>query len=258
MSESVYRLTDAGRNAWESQDTAIPADYRLILWLIDFHGHDSLKNLANRFPADLLRDWLGELEELRLIESVPPGTAISPGLATDDPGKAAAVSEEHLANFRQIVDAASASLSQVGAFVAESRVRNRPPLQKEAADTLVLIVEDDPDQLALADLRVTMAGYSVRVANSVGALFRTLAEKGAPDLLVLDVMLPDGDGFEILANLRAHRLYASLPVVLLTAKNDPEDIGRGLQLGADGYVTKPYSKNILARIVSRVLQQTST
>ncbi len=50
--------------------------------------------------------------------------------------------------------------------------------------------------------------------------------------------------------------YASLPVVMLTAKKDPADIGRGLLLGADGYVTKPYSKNILAGIVRRVLRQT--
>src|SRR6185436_10785152 len=97
-------------------------------------------------------------------------------------------------------------------------------LRKAAADTAVLIVEDDPDQLALADLRVSMAGYQVRVANSVNSFLQTMLDDGAPDLLLLDVALPDGDGFEVLAKLRRHQALSSLPVVMLTAKRDPAAI----------------------------------
>ena len=68
---------------------------------------------------------------------------------------------------------------------------------------MVLVVEDDPDQRALADLRMSMAGYSVRVAESVNALLRSLLEHGMPDVLVLDVMLDDGDGFDVLEKIAA-------------------------------------------------------
>ena len=119
---------------------------------------------------------------------------------------------------------------------------------------MVLVVEDDPDQLALADLRVSMAGYRVRVAESEQALLQALSSGGLPDILLLDVVLPDADGFEILAGIRRHPKTSLLPVVMLTAKDDAADIRRGLALGADGYITKPYSKNILADTIRRVLK----
>ena len=119
---------------------------------------------------------------------------------------------------------------------------------------MILIVEDDPDQLALADLRVSMAGYQVRVAGSVNAFLQALVDEGAPDLLLLDVMLPDGDGFDVLVKMRRHQALGALPIVLLTAKTDPGDIGRGLVLGADGYITKPYTKNVLVDVIERVLK----
>jgi DNA-binding response OmpR family regulator len=81
-------------------------------------------------------------------------------------------------------------------------------------------------------------------------------DDGAPDLLLLDVQLPDGDGFDILVRMRRHKVLSDLPIVLLTVQSDPQAIGRGLALGADGYVTKPYTKNILADVVRRVLNQT--
>ena len=154
-------------------------------------------------------------------------------------------------------DAKSAgeTLARTGAFLATDRIRGRKLPQKDPADTVVLVVEDDPDQRALADLRVSMAGYKVRVADSVKAFLQGMLDEGAPDLLLLDVSLPDGDGFEVLQKLRRHPSFGALPVVMLTAKNEPEDIGRGLVLGADGYVTKPYTRNILADVIRQVLKQ---
>jgi CheY-like chemotaxis protein len=250
MSDPTYRTTEAGRAAWENQDSAVPADYRLILWLIDFHGHDYIHNLVKRFPAHLLPEWLGEMEQLGLVERGDART-----LVQSEVDRTAAFSQRHLARLTRVIAAAGNQLSQLGAYVAEHRLAGRPPAKKDAGEVVILIVEDDPDQLALADLRVTMAGYSVRIANSLEAMQKNLAEQGRPDLVLLDIMLPDGDGFEMLKKLRRHPLYDQLPVVMLTARNDAEDIGRGLQLGADGYITKPYTKNVLADVVSRVLRQ---
>jgi CheY-like chemotaxis protein len=233
-----YQLTEAGRAAWESQDTAVPADYRLILWLLEFHGNDTTESAFRRFPDNLLGEWLGEMAELGLVELATSGPRYMPERPVD---AGATVSAMEM-------------LSRGGAYVAEHRLRERQPAGKPRSGTVVLIVEDDADQLALADLRVSMAGYSVRVATSAEALTRSFAADGPPDLLLLDLQLPDGDGFDILWKLRRHRKYAGLPVILLTARADAEDIGKGLALGADGYVTKPYSKNLLAGVIEKVLK----
>jgi DNA-binding response OmpR family regulator len=158
----------------------------------------------------------------------------------------------------KVIEAANQArtfLTRTGAYLALDRLLRRPLPMKRAADTVVLIVEDDPDQLALADLRVSMAGYKVRVASCVMELLQALVDEGAPDLLLLDVILPDGDGFEVLSKMRRHPALGSMPIVMLTVRNEPGDIGRGLALGADGYITKPYTKKILTEVISRVLKR---
>jgi CheY-like chemotaxis protein len=254
----IYRLTDEGRKAWESQDVAIPAEYRRILWLIETEAHvDVVRGCLREYPDELLDEWLGELEELDLLRSKQTAVEYDLNLFAAD-AKARALLEEDTVRLDQLAIEAGGKLSRTGVYIAEDRLMHRAGVEKPPAETVVLVVEDDPDQLALADLRVSMAGYVVRVADTVNALLHSLLEHGTPDLLVLDVMLPDGDGFDVLAKMRRHAMYAMLPIVMLTAKNDADDIRRGLTLGADGYVTKPYSKNILAGTIRRVLKQRET
>lgn len=248
--ERTYRLTQQGRDAWEREDLAVPADYRRMLWVMDFHGHAGvLRDLLRRFPRNVLDAWLAEMEELGLIEPVPEGEA-QRGFELPEVDQTVALGKGGVSK-----DAASASsqLARTGAYVATDRVASRPALGKPPSACVVLIVEDDPDQLALADLRVSMAGYQVRVATSVNGFLHSILEQGAPDVLLLDVMLPDGDGFAVLKRMRRHPVLGSLPIVMLTARNEPADIGKGLLLGADAYVTKPYTKNILADVIRRVL-----
>jgi CheY-like chemotaxis protein len=250
MAERNYRLTDAGREAWEGQDSAVPADYRRILWMMDVQGQGGVAEaLSKLYPPDMLEEWLSELEELGLIECIPEGAE---GFAPRSSDNTAALDQ---AQIREAAKIAGATLASTGAFLALDRLRRRPPPMKPPADTIVLIVEDDPDQLALADLRVSMAGYKVRVASSVNGFLQALVDEGAPDLLLLDVMLPDGDGFDVLSKMRRHQALGSMPIVMLTAKSDAADVGRGLVLGADGYITKPYTKNILADVIERVLKR---
>lgn len=249
QNERTFRLTRAGRAAWESEDTAVPADYRRILWLMDFHGHAGvIQGLLRHYPRNVLDDWLAEMAELGLIEEIPEGDL---GDVTPRADNTMALGKIELAR----AHSAGEELGRTGAFLATDRLRQRSVPQKPPSETVILIVEDDPDQLALADLRVTMAGYKVRVASSVNGFLQTMLDEGPPDLLLLDVHLPDGDGFDVLARLRRHPSLGTLPIVLLTAKSDPSDIGRGLVLGADGYVTKPYTRNILADVIRKILKQ---
>jgi len=252
MTERNYRLTEAGRAAWEGQDVAVPADYRRILWMMDFHAQGGLADsLLAMYPRAMLEEWLGEMEEIGLIEPVPEGEASTGDFGARQIDKTLKVDQRRL---REAGSAAGSALARTGAYLATDRLRNRPAHTKAPAETVILIVEDDPDQLALADLRVSMAGYKVRVAGSVNAFLQAMLDEGAPDLLLLDVMLPDGDGFEVLTRMRRHQALGSLPIVMLTAKNEADDIGRGLLLGADGYVTKPYTKQILAEVIRQVLK----
>lgn len=251
----TYRLTEAGRAVVDGDDLSVPADYRRMLGLIREDTHfDVIRGALRRYPDKLIREWLGELEEIGFLEIVPSEADLDLDFTTffAKPAASAPVSGEDAKRIASEARAAKAALASAGAWISESRLRNRTAAQKPVAETVVLIVEDDPDQLALADLRVSMAGYMVRVARDARELLEDLRARPLPDLLLLDVILPDGNGFDILAKLRKHPKFALLTVVLLTAKDDPQEIAKGLALGADAYITKPYSKNVLADTIERI------
>ncbi|HYN13370.1 MAG TPA: response regulator [Burkholderiales bacterium] len=255
----VYALTATGRKAfWESQNKTdlLPADYRRILGLVEFQGHSEvIRAYLRRYSDELIDDWLAEMVELGLVDAVPVQPLTKLQFKRSQDATLPPLVEEDKTRLEADTKAAGASLSRSGVYLAEDRLKNLPGPRKATGDTVVLIVEDDPDQLALANMRITMAGYAVRTAESASALLETLQKDGAPDLLLLDVMLPDGDGFDLLADIRRHPRIALLPVVMLTVKSEAEDIRKGLALGADGYVTKPYSKSILAETIRRVLKR---
>ena len=255
----IYRRTDAGNQVVANDDRSVPADYRRILEVVRTDTPANvIRGCLRQYPDKLLVDWLAEIEELGLLVSSIAADDLDlnfSSLAKVPVAGAPAVLPEDAPGLERDATAARAELSKAGAYFAEARLANRPATLKAPVQTDVLIVEDDPDQLALADLRVTLAGYPVRAARSGKEFADSLRAKGAPDILLLDVMLPDADGFDLLARLRRHPQLALLAVVMLTAKDDPADIRKGLALGADGYVTKPYSKNIVVDAIRKVLKQ---
>jgi CheY-like chemotaxis protein len=249
----IYRLSTAGRRAWEKEDAAVPAAYRRILGMLDTETHaDVVRGYLRRYPDALIFEWLAELEELGLVESRTDEAAHD--LNFTGSFKLPQLIAEDRAQLAREAQAAGSALTRQGVYLAAERIGRRPASAKAPIETTVLIVEDDPDQLALARLRVNMAGFAARTADSAGALQEALIRDGSPDLLLLDILLPDGNGFDILAGLRNHPTHALLPVVMLTVKDDPADIERGLALGADGYITKPYSKKVLEEVLWQVLR----
>jgi len=263
----VYTLSAAGQEALSAADLGttdfplevdFPSDYRRLLAMIEVGGHvEVLRGRLRRFPDQLIDEWLKELEDLHLVESREAGDLdaitftgaalpLLPPLSDDD--------RKRLVKTAVI---AGATLLRSGSFLSGDRVMNLKPLGKKRSETIILLVEDDPDQAALAELRLTLAGYQVHSVDRAKALSRYLRQQARPDLLLLDVMLPDGNGFDILAQLRGRPEFSTLPIVLLTAKAELTDIRNGLALGADGYVTKPYSKNQLAEVMMYVLKQNS-
>jgi two-component system OmpR family response regulator len=124
----------------------------------------------------------------------------------------------------------------------------------EAPEARLLIVEDEPNILELLAASLRFAGFDVQpVSNGLEAV--AAAQRHRPDLIVLDVMLPDMDGFDVVRSLRSGGTYT--PVVFLTARDATEDKIRGLTLGGDDYVTKPFSlEEVIARIRA-VLRRTA-
>jgi len=112
----------------------------------------------------------------------------------------------------------------------------------------ILIVDDNPNALKLVGYALHREGFEVTVAQS-GPEALAKAEATPPDLVILDIMMPDMDGFEVCRRLRAMPRTARTPVIMLTAKSQVEDRVMGFQAGADDYVTKPV---LPAELVARV------
>lgn len=118
-----------------------------------------------------------------------------------------------------------------------------------------MVVDDAADIRLLADLVLTMAGFSVTAAPSGDHALRLLAAGELPDIVLLDVQMPDLDGWETLARLRGDPRTAALPVVMCTVKGLPEDTLRGWSLGCDGYLGKPFEIAGLVSELTSVLER---
>jgi two-component system, OmpR family, phosphate regulon response regulator PhoB len=129
-----------------------------------------------------------------------------------------------------------------------------PTPSKAMRASRVLVVEDEVDIAALIAYQLTREGFRVETAGD-GDQALAAIERELPDLLVLDRMLPGISGDELLRSLRNAPATASLPVLLLTAKREQEDRIEGLELGADDYLTKPFSPKELVLRVQAILRR---
>jgi len=120
----------------------------------------------------------------------------------------------------------------------------------------ILVVDDEEDILELVSYNLTREGYQVLCAKS-GEEALDMARKELPDLMVLDLMLPGMDGLEVTKVLKSVNQTVNIPIVMLTAKGEEPDIVTGLELGADDYMTKPFSPRILVARVRAVLRRQS-
>jgi DNA-binding response OmpR family regulator len=119
----------------------------------------------------------------------------------------------------------------------------------------ILVVEDEPDIRELLQYSLTRDGFDVTAVGN-GPACMASARGQAPDLVLLDLMLPGMDGLEVCRRLRAERSTAGVPVIMVTAKGEESDVVLGLGLGADDYVTKPFKPNELVARVRAVLRRT--
>jgi two-component system alkaline phosphatase synthesis response regulator PhoP len=116
----------------------------------------------------------------------------------------------------------------------------------------IMVVDDNPDIITIVKTILEGKGYNVLSASS-GQELLSLLNNQKPDLIILDIMMPEMDGLEVLGRLKGVTETASIPVILLTAKVQYEDVLGGYKLGADYYITKPFTSTQLVNGINLLL-----
>jgi len=255
----VYYLTNVGEKLRVKSKATLDEHFVRILSVIEGETHiDVIRGCLRHYTDAQIDNWLKKLEIAGAL-NVRPSDFVStpsfPNVHHLDSDYKAALTDTDVLRINAGALRGTTALSNNSAYLAEERLQNRAPLDKPACDVSVLLVEDDREQAELASRQLRLAGYQVRVAESQWAFLAALRDHGVPDAMCFDVELPDGDGFDLLTYVRHHHRLALVPVIMLTAHGDPEQIRKGLALGADGYLPKPYSKSTLTDTLRRVLKQ---
>lgn len=142
-----------------------------------------------------------------------------------------------------------------GNFIAYARYdATRSPA---AAQAPVLVVEDDEDTRRLLERILAREGYLVRTAADSAEFLQAIRKPPLPRLILLDVELPRISGFKILALLRQHPQTSVIPVVMVTARSENKDVLHAMSLGADGYLSKPVTLEMLRATIEKVLPRTA-
>lgn len=145
--------------------------------------------------------------------------------------------------------------------ITELSIRNKiQGVKNSMIDKLIAVVDDEPDILELVSIHLNKTGFKVKGFLSAEAFLEFLTsqmqtQNRIPNLIILDLMLPDADGFEICKYLKKEENFSLIPVIMLTARDTETDKVLGLELGADDYVTKPFSPRELVARVKAVLRR---
>ncbi len=237
----VYMLTSKGNAELTGAKTSLSAADLKLLVMVD--GEATVEQIAkltkSQLPAEEVAMMLRDLAKAGFIAD-PDGTAAI-----------------NVGDFFKEADFGLSSLQQKGFFV---RIARRPEPKKPEPGAkpaekkpTVLVVEDDPQLAKMLRTYLTMEDFAVRVAATRDEINKALREQPRPDVVLLDVVLPDLDGFDVLAKMRQHEAMKNVPIIMATAKATREAVLEGLRRGADGYVTKPYDVPVLLNAVKTVL-----
>ena len=259
----VYVLTDSGVQQLKGGFTTLGEAALRLLVLID--GKLPLAKLAKHLHGVAEAELNDIVAALVLESQIRPVSADAPKPADDlgaldffsresvDAASEDEKKEQEFAHSLQEAQNTAMLLKQSGCYVRIARrpAHKRPPVGGSGYS--VLVVENDANLSSVTRKFLEMEGFSPRIAATGAELVAELRKPPPPDLVLLDVALPDADGFQVLATIRKHPTLARLPVILLTARSSKEDVMRGLALGADGYVTKPFELDVLIRAMKSVL-----
>ena len=252
---TVLVLTRDGENELHEAGTQLSPTQLEALVLVD--GHASLADVVKRAPASqqqAVRTSLLELVDQGFVsgtdqlhsDGFDPGdffTSVSTRPRVTEPGHEAEA--EAAANMQ--------FLRENGYCV---NVARRPKVKRARAKgsrPVVLVIDDDPDICSLLQMYLKLEGFESRAAGNRAEILAELRRAPLPDVVILDVHLPDADGFEILHRMREHPVLKGLPILMLTGEATREAVLKGILGGADGFITKPFDIHHMVRAVKAVL-----
>ena len=276
----IYRLTGAGREARDHPNGRVSRGFLRLLAVLD--GKQNLQSIQAQLTYLTIQDlviWCEELTRLKLIEridqkAVEAGFAYTGGIEFErDPEFSDVVEQicsaldrtQPLPAQPEMPRFVTAQTARLVAIEALNTTRNitlngffaypsrRADGKIKPSEFRILIVQDDRLETQMANLIASKDGYITAVAHSLISFRGALRAQLKPDLVLLDVDLPDGNGFQELESLRSKPEYARLCVVMLTSRSSQADIAQGVLLGANGYVTKPYTPATLQRAIRKAL-----
>jgi CheY-like chemotaxis protein len=250
--DEVFAPSEKGNRELKSAGTSLSVAELEVLVLVD--GMSSFAEIAGRIPG-LTRDEVGaavrKLVAGKLIVSTAEPDAMGSGFSTIaiPAGFFSGLSLDS----NPEADGGTSILTKKGYYVRIARRPQERPEIKAGWQPTILVVDDDPDLQKLVRTYLTLEGYKMRAALKRDDILIALRQQPPPDLVLLDVQLPDVNGFDILTRMRQHPVLKTMPVIMLTAETTREAVLRGLQGGADGYVTKPFEPDVLITAVKAVL-----
>jgi two-component system OmpR family response regulator len=256
LEDDVFALTPKAQRELGGAGTSLSATELKVLVLIDGKstvsetlsrastfalGNEAslfiLRKLAVRGLIQIATRAAGSLDFVDFFEIKGP---VTPSMAA-------------IAQAKKATAATTLLLQQQGYFV---RIVRRPSTKRklEQGQILsILVVEDEPVLAGILRHALETEGFSARNAKNREEIVAEFRRPPRPDLVLLDVMLPDVDGFDVLLTIRQHPVLKTLPVVMLTSKATRGAVLKGLAGGADGYITKPFEIPVLVKAVNAVL-----
>lgn len=246
QNDEIYGLTPKGEQELRSSATTLSAAELDLLVRID--PTLAVAQLKAAVPADAAAGFEATLQRLRMLGLVAPVQLDTFAMQL----------EAELASFAQAVEGAEAdaglrSLQRSGYFVEIARRPARAAPPQPGQPLAAVVVEDDPNLARFVSSYLAFGGFSVRTASNRAEVLAEFRKPPVPNLVILDVMLPDVDGFDVLGSLRRHPAFRNVPVIMLTGKATREAVLKGLAGGADGYITKPFEPDALMAAVRTVL-----
>ena len=245
----VFALTVGGRAQLGESETALSKEALELLVLTD--GKTSVAQLVSAVPGMAPAEARARLAELLaggFILAAWPQEAIdfpdftSPGALHFDEPEASPEAEKSLS-----------SLERAGYYVSIARRPRAAHGPRAGTRRVALVVDDDPDICTLLRTYLKANDFDVVTAGNRAEVIAAFRRPAPFDLVLLDVQLPDIDGFAILYKMRQHAALKDIPVIMLTASATRAAVLKGLHYGADGYVTKPFQLEPLMKAVRTVL-----
>lgn len=247
----VYALTAKGDRELKAAGTALSVEELQIIVLCD--GFSCVEDVARR-AVGVSRETLDTLLHKLVVDKLLAPTSGDDGMASGYStiavplGFFSGISSDASAE----ADGGAEILKRKGFYVRIARQAAERE-RKAGWQPTLLVIDDDPDLQKLIRQYFQMEGFQLRAALKRDDIVLALRKPPTPDLILLDVNLPDINGFDVLARMRQHPVLKDVPIVMLTAESSRAAVLKGLRGGADGYVTKPFEADVLVTAVKTVL-----